>query len=359
MNVEHLLDVFISVGTNSDGVWDACASFIRHLNIHKPRQTVLGSRIEGLPDDHRSKPDCLFRLSQLFNSIGNHMDRKRLLIHALELERRRGENGQVARTLGDLADANRRLNLHEEGIPCAREASEICERLGDTVGQAGRLLDLAWLLRDDKQLDAAEEAASRAITLLPDSGQEYRTCQVHRVLGNIYSSKCERGKAIHHFEAAVEIATPFDWHDILFWIHYALALQFLDEDGFDDAQASIDRAKSYTVGNTYFLGRAMSVQARIWYRQNRFGDATSEVLRAIEVFEKLGAAAAGRGCKMLLWDNWMLQRNSGSHSPRKIFGRSDVLFSDDGHVPGPGDSIVSQVPILFLCNKRHAPRSYF
>ena len=327
VNVEHLLDTFISVGTSSDGVWDACARFLRHLYIHKPRRTVLRSWIEGLPDDHRSKSACLFELSQLFDSIGNHTDRKRLLIHTLELERGHGDDGQVARVLRGLADANRRLNLHEEGIPCAKEASEICEGLGDTVGQAECLLELAWLLREDGQLDAAEEAASRAITLLPGKGQEYLTCRLRHTLGEIYSSKGEREKAIHHFETAVSIASPFNWHNIIFWNHHSLALLFLFEGGFNDAQASIDRAKSHTAGNAYFLGCAMKAQARIWYRQHRLEDATSEALRSIEVFEKLGAADDGRACKMLVWDNYMRQRNLGSHS------------------------IVSRVRIPFLCRK--------
>ena len=355
VNVEHLLDVLISVGTNSEGVWDACAGFLRHLYIHKPRQTVLKSRIEGLPDDHGSKSDCLFELSRLFDSIGNHTDRKRLLIHTLELERGRGDTGRVARVLGGLADANRRLNLLEEGIPCAREASGICEGLGDTAGQAECLLELAWLLLGDGQLDVAEEAGSRAITLLPNRGQEYLTCRLRHALGEIYSSKGEREKAIHHFETAVGIASPFNWHNILFWNHYSLALLFLGEGGFNDAQASIDRAKSHTAGNAYFLGCAMDAQARIWYRQHRLEDATSEALRAIEVFEKLGAADDGRACKMLVWDNYMRQRNPGSHSPRKKSGQSDrpsnVESSDGVYVPGPSDSIVSHVRIPFLCRK--------
>ena len=55
-NVEHLLNVLMSIDQNSDEVCRACANFLRLLSWHKRRQTVLGPRIEGLPDDHPSKP---------------------------------------------------------------------------------------------------------------------------------------------------------------------------------------------------------------------------------------------------------------------------------------------------------------
>ena len=38
----------------------------------------------------------------------------------------------------------------------AKEGLGVCDRLGDTVGQAHCLVKLAWLLRSDNQLDAAE-----------------------------------------------------------------------------------------------------------------------------------------------------------------------------------------------------------
>jgi hypothetical protein len=136
VNVEHLLDVFTTIDGDSDDVWDACADFTSHLRWHKNRSTVLRAKIEGLPDDHCCKPKCLYELSRLFGSIGNFEDCKRLLIHTLRLERERGDDRGVARALRELAEVNARMDLHEEGKQQAKEALEICERLGDTVGQA-------------------------------------------------------------------------------------------------------------------------------------------------------------------------------------------------------------------------------
>jgi tetratricopeptide (TPR) repeat protein len=162
------------------------------------------------------------------------------------------------------------------------------------------LKELAFLFLEHKQLEAAENAASRAIDLVPGKGQEYLVCQLHRVLGKIHRFKGDKNKAIHHFNTALEIASPFNWNDHLFWIHYVLADLFLNENEFDDAHAHTERAKSHAVDNTYRLGRAMRMQAGVWYRQRRFKEAKSEALQAVEIFEKFGAATDADHCREFL-----------------------------------------------------------
>ena len=300
VNVEHLLDVFTTIDANSVNVWDACADFIRHLAHHKPRFIILGSKIEGLPDYHRSKPKCLFQLSRLSNTVGNHVERKRLLTHALRLWRERGNDRAVARTLCRLSDANRLLDLHKEGIQLVEEASEIFERLGNRVGQARCSMNLARLLYADSQLDAAGEAAFRAIDPLSEKGERNLVCELHCLLGQIYRSKGDREKVSNHLEIARRIASSFNWHQQLFRIHCDLARLSLDEGGFDDAQAHVERAKLHTLNHTYFLGHAMKLQAELWRGQGRLEEARSEALRAAEVYEKLGATKDLKKCSGLL-----------------------------------------------------------
>jgi tetratricopeptide (TPR) repeat protein len=158
--------------------------FMDHLYWHKPRLVMLGPKIEALPDDHPSKAQCLKDLSWLFYSVGNWVERKRLLTHTLKLWRERGDDYQVALTLSTYR-CKSAMGLYEEGIQQAREASEIFERLGNTWNKQV-FDDLARVLYDDKQLDAAEEAASRAIDLLPEKGEQLLVCQGHRTLGDIY-----------------------------------------------------------------------------------------------------------------------------------------------------------------------------
>ena len=188
-NAEHLLNAFMSFDADSDDIWDTCADFTMHLFWHKPRSTVLAPRVEGLSDDHHSKPQCLLGLSRLFGSLGGHVESKRLLTRVLELERGQGNDDQVAHTLRYLASTNRTLRLHREGIRQSREALEIYQRLGDVGGQAKCWNYLGRLLLDDRQLDAAEAAGSHAIDLCRDQHREYWVCGSHRLLGDIYRFK--------------------------------------------------------------------------------------------------------------------------------------------------------------------------
>ena len=300
VNVEHLLDIFTSIDTSSKSVWEACAEFMHHLSWHKQRLVMLGPKIKALPDDHPSKAKCLYNLSQLFNSVGNFVERKQILTCTLELWRERGDDHWTATTLGDLSDANREMGLCEEGIQQAKEASEIFERLGHTVNQAECLISLAYALSDDRQLDAAEEAASRAIDLLPEKGKRFRVCEGHHALGNICQSKGDTEKAIHHFEVALEIASSLNLDGQLFWIHASLAKLSFGEDRFDDAHAHIELAKSHAISDAYNLGRAMHLQANFWCEQRMLEKAKFEASHAAEVYEKLGAAQDLGNCRELL-----------------------------------------------------------
>ena len=300
VNVEHLLDIFASADPNSTDVWNACINFMRHIQWHKPRQTMLRSKIEALPDDHRSKPGCLYEIAILLGSGGNYAEEVQLLTYVLKLRREQKNDSQVALTLWKLSTASRVLGLPKEGIRQGEEALEIYERLGDTVQRARCLGELARSLYDDKQLDAAEEAATRSNKLFPEKDHEYEVCQSHRTLGHICRSKGQREKAIHHYKMALEIASSSNWRPQLFWIHLSLAELFLAEDKFDDAHSQTKQAKSHSVDNPYFLGRAAYLQARILYRQRSYEEATSETLGALEIFEKVGASRELGFCRDLL-----------------------------------------------------------
>jgi tetratricopeptide (TPR) repeat protein len=299
VNVEHLLDVFAAIDPDGSDVLEACYHFMDHLYWHKPRQTILGLKIEALPDDHRHKPKCLSQLSRLFRQVGDYSEQKRLLTRTLELERQREDDSLIARTLRQLSDVNRNLTLYAEGIQQAKEALEIYRRIGDTTGQMECSDNLAWLLFKDQQLDAAEDVASHAIDLVTEQGQELLVCQLHRILGNIYRSKREKMKAVFHLKTAIKIATPFGWHDVLFWNNFDLASFFHDEGEFDEANVHIGQAK-FAVNDAYKQGRAMELQAQVWYLQLRLEEARSEASHALEIHERLGTTRGAGACKDLL-----------------------------------------------------------
>ena len=322
VNVEHLIDVFTTIDADSTGVWDVCSYFLDHLYWHKPRLVIMGPKIEGLPDTHPSKPRCLFWLSMSFHMVGNHMECKRLLIHALELRRARGDDIGVVQVLRCLSDANRVLRLFEEGMTQANEAVELSERLNSTFQRAYSFCTLAYLLCDDDQFDAAEEAASRSMDLLP--ADQYLASQCHRLLGNIHLSKGETEKAVNNFEVTLGIASSFGWYDEQFWGHYYLAKMFSNQGRFDDSQAHFERAKSHAVNDVYLMGRAMQLQARVWYYQGRLREARLEALRAADAFEKVGATMDLERCR---------------HTLRRIEQETEVVATSgesdlNGELPG-------------------------
>ena len=288
VNVEHLLDAFTSIDTDSEDVWDACGGFMDHLYWHKPRLVILGSKVEALPDSHRCKPRCLFFLSRLFDGVGNWGERKRMLIQCLGIWRERGNDYRVGETLIGLADANRQMDLHKEGIQQAREALDICGRLGKTGKQVHCLIILALLLSDDEQLDAAEEAATRAKDL-SEHRYQHRLCQCHHVLGSIHQSKGNVEKAIHHFEASLRIGSVLNSRGELSRTHLALAELYLKEDRFNDARTHIEHAKSHAGDDTLLFGCAFLTGARVLHKENRSEEGKLEALRALAIFEKLGA----------------------------------------------------------------------
>ena len=298
-NIEHLINVLVPTD-DSEHEWDACIAFLEYLYRHKPRYTVLGPKIEWLPDDHLSKPDCLSLVGRILGLVGDSVEEKRLLSHVLTLRRAQGSDRQVAHVLKHLSTANRKLGLYKEGICQMKEALEIYERTGATGSQANSLLKLSQLLIADDQLDAAEEAASRAVELLPERGEEFRVCQAHCVLGGISGSKREREKATYHYQTALGIATYFDWKDQLFWIRLALAKLFGNEGGFDDAHDYIQQARLYVESDSYHVGRAAIEQARIHYQRRELENTKSELLCALEIFERVGALQDVELCKALL-----------------------------------------------------------
>ena len=301
VNVEHLLDVFTSIDADSDSVWDACAHFMGHLCWHKPRLVVLGLKIEGLSDDNPFKPDCLSKLGRLFQKVGNDAEYKRLLVYSLKLRRKEGDNLQVADMLRNLSLTNRSLGLCEEGIQQAKEALGIYQRLNNTSGQAQSLFSLANLWFSSKQLDAAEEVTLQATNILSGKKDgQFDLCECHQILGKIYQSKGEIGKAIDQFETGLRIASSLNYHRHLFWNNYLLAGLFFKQHRFDKAHTHIESAKSHAMNDSYKLSRTMEQQAWVWHKQRRFTEAKSGALGALNFFENVGAAKDAESCRTLL-----------------------------------------------------------
>ena len=276
---------------------------MRHLYLHKRRLVVLKPKIEGLPDHDYAKPMCLFGLSRLFDSVGNQLECRRLLTCALklwiEMEGRYDNRVDVAMALVALSDVNRLLGLPEEGKKAVEQALKIYEQLDNTVERARCLKSLASLSLWEKQLDTAEGAASRAIGLVQgeEKGNQPLVCESHRVIGSIYQAKGEIEKALRHYEAALAVASSFNWHSGMFWANYDLGGLFIYGGRLDDAYTNLERVKSHAGNSTCNLALAMELQAVVLNEQRRFEEAKSEALRTADLYEKLGLADGVELCR--------------------------------------------------------------
>ena len=105
---------------------------------------------------------------------------------------------------------------------------------------------------------------------------------------------------IYHLRAALGIASSFNWHFQLLWVHRSLASLSFNKGRFDDAHTHIEYAKSHAGNDAYGVSRVVELQARFWYGQGKFEDAKSAALHAADAFERLGATKMLKECKVLL-----------------------------------------------------------
>ena len=288
VNVEHMLDIFLSIDADSDSVWEACADFVQHLCWHKKRPIVLGSKIEGLPDVHPSKPRCLVQLASMVDSLGNQSESSRLYIWTIKLQREQGSDKKLAETLMSLATVDTWLALYAEGISQVKEALEIYEKLDNTAGQVDCLHRIALISLKNKQVDAAEEAASSAVNLSSDGLSRYQLYERHHILGHICECRGKTEAAVDHHIKALGIARSLELLDKQTRILKCLVQLLLEAEKFEDAQVHLEQLKSHAVNDPLYLGRVMLSQTRIWRHQGKLEEARSELSRTIGSYEKTG-----------------------------------------------------------------------
>jgi hypothetical protein len=184
MKVLHILCTTLPVG-------------VTKMNVRiKERQTL--NRVHGgLPPNWNELPFLVIRVAYPISA-------SRRLTHALLLQ------------TSSRASTRKGYNKREKRW-------QFTNGLSDTTEQVDCWDYLARLLRSDNQLDSVEEAASRAINLLPEKGEEFSLCQSHRGLSAICRSKRER-KAVYYLEIALEITSAFRWHNQVLQINHALAI---------------------------------------------------------------------------------------------------------------------------------------
>ena len=291
VNVEHVLDVFSSIDADSNNVWEACADFLQHLVWHKPRPIVLGSRIEGLPNNHPSKLRCLDSFATMLGSYGNFPESRRLLGCMLKFWREQGSDHKVAGLLVELASANWALGIYAEGISQAKEALEIYEKLNETVEQVDCLHVLASLFIEDNQVNAAEEATSRAVIISLDEPSKSQLREHYLILGHMCRRRGETGAANGHYMKALGIARSLNQQGEQLVTILSLVTLLVETERFDDALVHLDHLKLDVANNPRYVGVVMQAQARVLLYQGKLEEARSEMLRTIGLYEGIGVSA--------------------------------------------------------------------
>jgi len=122
-------------------------------------------------------------------------------------------------------------------IGCARCALPVRDRNYFLCIWNSILRCLAWLLAEDGQADAAEEAIARATSFTSD---EPTKPEYHHILGYISLSRGEMGAAITHHETALGTATSLNSREALSSIIRCLAHLLLKEGRFDDPKFTLN-----------------------------------------------------------------------------------------------------------------------
>lgn len=132
-----------------------------------------------------------------------------------------------------------------------------------------------------------------------------------------------------------------------------MAELFSNESEFDDAHAHIEQAKLHVDGHTYDMGRAMELQAQVWYQQHRLKEARSEALCAFETYERLGAANDLEHCETLLHTIGQATKNWPASGEQDFDGRPLVVSTMDVNLSflsrgaAPSTSVYSRFTRLF------------
>ena len=297
VNVEHMLDVFTFIDPNSENVWYACGFFIQHLQVHKPRLIVLGPKIERLPDDHPSKPHCLFHLSMLFGDFGKVFEQKQLLIHAIKLWKDGKELDRMVQALVELSIVNWKLKLYDEAIKQAKEATVLLPKhIKNPRTQILYSIKIAASLVQCGQVDAAEEIISHVVVFLQKNEQPSLAALCHGVIGSLYYVKGDGDKAIEHLERTARINSSRDTDRGALCSHYALGRLSCETGRFGEANHHYEQVKSRAANNPLNLALAMKMQGEILFYQNKFEEAELEITRAADAFKKLEAAREAEQC---------------------------------------------------------------
>jgi tetratricopeptide (TPR) repeat protein len=225
--------------------------------------------------------------------LGELAEAESAFARALELARYDGDDLLVARATNNLAIIANVQGARDEALTLYQLAVAAYQRIGDSRGLASTFHNMAITFRDLGRLDTADEYERRAIEFAREGGDDRlvamaRTGRAELSLrqGDPALAAAGARRAAHDFAVLPE---P---------VGEANALRLLGAAGLelgqlDDAGAALDRALDLAVehGSAVVEAEARASRAELAIAVGRAEEARPEALRAIEIFDRLGAAA--------------------------------------------------------------------
>jgi tetratricopeptide (TPR) repeat protein len=212
---------------------------------------------------------------------------------ALELARYDGDDLLVARATNNLAIIANVRGARDEALALYQLAVAAYQRIGDARGLAQSFHNMAITFRDLGHLDTSDEYERRAIEFAREGGDDRlvgmaRTGRAELSLrqGDPALAAAGARRAAQEFAA---LAEP---------VGEANALRLLGAAGLelgqlDDAGSALERALALAVehGSAVIEAEARGSRAELAAARGSRDDARREALRAVEIFDRLGAGA--------------------------------------------------------------------
>jgi len=243
----------------------------------------------------RGQAAILYSLGNL--AVGERLgDATRYLDPALRIFGKLGDTHGRSLTLGILAFVDRLGGHYEQALARYQEALTGFRQVGDRVGEADALTNMAQIQIDREHFEEVEQLLEQALVICRSLNAPRITAQTEHRMGEFFLRTGDLYRAERSFRFVLQLVR--DNSDV---VGEAYALQGLGivrtrQEQYALAETDLRAALSLSrqVGDHLVHGRALLACAEFYLAKEEPGSATSMIDEALVVFSELGPAAVWR-----------------------------------------------------------------